>query len=335
MRIILLIAHLQFNRLAADLSMEDITLLAKLCDKYDCATVAEDRVLQWMTRLYGPYTVPLALSWIWIGWTFRQMEWFSKGVTFLLDNVAPKTLKDMSGLLIGFPGMCLPFKVEFSIICPNIAAEYLCESFKERFTPVIGHLRAPLQLFESSRLKFHMTEKDKTMQKRCEFICIGALATLYRGLGLEISTFRLPQPDQAPFSMRLVRPIIQRLNSTFNSEFCGVSGLHLHCRLPFKLILEAAGGNDGTLFKAVVMSDELAAHFCDKDGTKKEEEKDANTTTMTTETITAGNESLSESSGGTSDSISSTTSSVTLSVASNVTSGETSNTTSSATPNAT
>ena len=44
MRILLLFIHLQFKRLPTEPSLAEIASLAQLCDQYDCAAIAEDRV---------------------------------------------------------------------------------------------------------------------------------------------------------------------------------------------------------------------------------------------------------------------------------------------------
>ena len=88
MRYVLLNVHLQFRKLPTSLRLKEIAQLAELCDKYDCISVVEDRMLSLLSKYdeNGIKSVQAAGHWMWIGWTLCKQSWFVKGLMFVVAN---------------------------------------------------------------------------------------------------------------------------------------------------------------------------------------------------------------------------------------------------------
>ena len=99
MRLVLLTAHLQLAKLPKTLNLDRIAGVAKLCDKYDCATIIGDRVEKWMAAGSFPVkTSESAVSFMWIGWAFHNKAWFVRGLAHLLDEQPPVQIQSLPEL---------------------------------------------------------------------------------------------------------------------------------------------------------------------------------------------------------------------------------------------
>jgi hypothetical protein len=104
MRHILLLAHLQFARLPAALSLSDLAEVVKLCDKYDCVAMMKDRIILWLAPHPSKAVGEDAAAWIWIGWVLHSLGQFKIGCAHVLDHITPSDMSKLGELPTGCKG---------------------------------------------------------------------------------------------------------------------------------------------------------------------------------------------------------------------------------------
>ena len=104
MRYLLLVTHLQFRKVPTTMTLGELATLAKLCDKYDCATVVEDRISVLVGNNSMDWSYQDAVRCLWIGWIFRHKDCFANGYRLIVHRTAPAKSYALPDLPLGCKG---------------------------------------------------------------------------------------------------------------------------------------------------------------------------------------------------------------------------------------
>jgi hypothetical protein len=85
--LLLRIAHLQFDKVPPELTLEGLLNVAILCDKYICTGLVEPWLPQWLANEETESKEPDCGEWLYIAWIFRREKIFKELATKLIYEV--------------------------------------------------------------------------------------------------------------------------------------------------------------------------------------------------------------------------------------------------------
>jgi hypothetical protein len=99
MRILLLIAHLQFSKVPKDITFQTLVHVCNACGKYEVKHLVHDRIERWLTITKGhEIRHDNTSNWVWIGWMFDRTKLLRATMQWMLDMLTHNQVKRMQTL---------------------------------------------------------------------------------------------------------------------------------------------------------------------------------------------------------------------------------------------